>query len=44
TGMSLCYEFQSTAASPMALVPSWCLTTDTVNYYVNCFTGAVSQE
>lgn len=44
TGMSLCYELQSTAAAPMALAPCWCLSTDTVNYYVNCFTGSVSQD
>lgn len=44
TDLTLCYEFQSTAASPMTLVPAWCLSTDTVNYYVNCYTGAVSQE
>lgn len=39
----LCYELQSSAASPMSLAPAWCLVTDTVTYYVNCFTGAVSQ-
>ena len=43
TDLYLCYELQSTAASPMSLVPAWCLVTDTVKYYVNCFTGAVSQ-
>lgn len=43
TDLYLCYELQSTAASPMSLAPAWCLVTDTVNYYVNCFTGAVSQ-
>ena len=26
----------------MALVPAWCVSTDTADYYVNCYTGAVS--
>lgn len=43
TEVYLCYELQSTAAAPMSLAPAWCLVTDTVNYYVNCYTGAVSQ-
>ncbi len=43
TGMELCYELQSTTTASMSLVPVWCVTTDTVNYYVNCVTGAVSQ-
>ena len=38
----LCYELQSTTATPMALVPAWCVVTDTAYYYVNCFTGEVS--
>ena len=41
--MSLCYELQTTTASPMSLTPAWCIVTDTVNYYVNCQTGAVTQ-
>ena len=27
----------------MVLAPAWCVVTDTAKYYVNCFTGAVSQ-
>ncbi len=42
TEMSLCFELQSTAAAPMALVPSWRITADTATYYVNCTTGAVT--
>ena len=37
-----CYELQSTSA--LTLAPSWCITTDTKNYYVNCITGAVTSE
>lgn len=37
-----CYELQSTTAAPMTLVPQWGIVTGTGNYYVNCFTGAVS--
>lgn len=43
TEMSLCYELQSSTAAPMSLTPSWHIVTDTVGYYVNCTTGAVSQ-
>ena len=42
TDLYLCYELQSTTATPMALVPAWCVVTDTAFYYVNCFTGEVS--
>ena len=42
TDLYLCYELQSTTATPMALVPAWCIVTDTSNYYVNCYTGSVS--
>ena len=41
TEISLCYELQSTAASPMTLVPSWHIVTDTASFYVNCVSGAV---
>lgn len=44
TEMYLCYELQSSTAAPMTLTPAWCIVTDTVNYYVNCATGAVSQN
>lgn len=37
----LSYELQSTPTSAMMLVPSWCIVTDTVEYYVNCTTGNV---
>lgn len=43
TDVSLCYELQSSAAAPMSLTPAWHIATDTVGYYVNCITGAVSQ-
>lgn len=42
--LSLCYELQSTAAAPMALIPVWQITTDIGNYYVNCLSGAVSHS
>ena len=29
TDLYLCYELQSTTATPMALVPAWCIVTDT---------------
>lgn len=43
TGMYPCYELQSTAAAPMTLTPAWCIETDAGNYYVNCYTGAVTR-
>lgn len=43
TAVYLCYELQSSTALPMTLTPAWCIVTDTVNYYVNCGTGAVTQ-
>ena len=42
TDLYLCYELQSTTATPMALVPAWCVVTDTSRHYVNCYTGAVT--
>ncbi|MDD3346939.1 hypothetical protein [Oscillibacter sp.] len=42
TDLYPCFELQSSASVPMALVPSWCIVTNTVNYYVNCVTGAVT--
>lgn len=44
TAVSLCYELQSTTSAPMTLVPAWRIGTDTVNYYVNCFTSAVTHD
>ena len=43
TDMELCYELQSTTSASMSLVPVWRVATDTVSYYVNCVTGAVTQ-
>ena len=37
----LCYELQSTPTAAMTLIPSWCINTDTVEYYVNCMTGSI---
>ena len=42
TESTLCYELQSSSA--LTLTPSWCIATDTKNYYVNCMTGAVTAE
>ena len=41
TDMYLCYDLQSTTASPMTLIPSWYIETDTVSYYVNCAAGTI---
>ena len=38
--LNLCYELQSSAA--LTLVPSWCITTDTASYYVNCLSATVT--
>ena len=43
-GMYPCYELQSTAASAMTLTPSWCITTDSGAYYVNCYSGVVTRS
>jgi len=43
TGVSLCYELQSTTAAPMTLAPAWRIATDTGTYLVNCASGAVSR-
>ena len=40
--VSLCYQLQSTSASPMTLNPAWCIATDTLRYYVSCSDGTVS--
>lgn len=42
TDVYACYRLHSTAASPMALAPAWCVVTDTGKYYVNSITGAVT--
>jgi len=42
TGMELCYELQSSSTSALSLTPSWRISTDTLQYYVNCSTGIVS--
>ena len=41
TDTRLCYELQ-TSGGAMSLAPVWRIVTDTEDYYVNCFTGAVS--
>lgn len=41
TDTRLCYELQS-GGGTMALAPVWQIVTDTEDYYVNCYTGAVS--
>lgn len=41
TDTRLCYELQSSGGA-MSLAPVWQIVTDTEDYYVNCFTGAVS--
>lgn len=41
TDARLCYELQNTGAA-MSLAPVWRIVTDTEDYYVNCYTGAVS--
>lgn len=41
TDTRLCYELQSGGAA-MTLAPVWRIVTDTEDYYVNCYTGAVS--
>ncbi len=41
TDTRLCYELQSGGAAP-SLAPVWRIVTDTGDYYVNCYTGAVS--
>ena len=42
TDMYLCFDLQST--SPILLTPAWCVVTDSLNYYVNCFSGAISHS
>lgn len=44
SSVTACYMLQSSAASPMALVPVWQLSTDTADYYVNCSTGVVTHK
>ena len=41
TDTRLCYELQISGAS-MSLTPAWRIVTDTGDYFVNCFTGAVT--
>lgn len=41
TDTRLCYELQISGAS-MSLTPAWRIVTDTGDYFVNCFTGAVA--
>ncbi len=41
TDARLCYELQTAGAS-LSLDPAWRIVTDTEDYFVNCFTGAVT--
>lgn len=45
TNLFPCYEFQSTIAAPLTLVPAWCIVADsaseTLHFYINGYTGAV---
>ena len=41
--VSLCYQLGGYSSS-LSLVPAWCITTDTVNYYVNCSDGTVTHD
>lgn len=41
TGLYPCYELQNATAA-LTLTPVWRVATDTVDYYVNCSTGAVT--
>ena len=41
TEVRLCYELQTAGAS-LSLAPAWRIVTDAGDYYVNCFTGAVT--
>lgn len=40
TDLHPCYELQGTVS--MSLAPAWCIVTNTGEYYVNCYTGAVT--
>ena len=42
TEVAPCYRLQSSSSAPMALLPHWCIVTDTSLYYVNALTGAVT--
>ena len=44
TDMQLCYELQSSSTAVLSLTPCWQISTDTLVYYVNCSTGAVSSR
>lgn len=45
TDLFPCYEFQSTIAAPLTLVPAWCIVADsaseTLRFYINGYTGTV---
>lgn len=44
TDITLCYELQSTASSPMTLSPAWRITADTGDFFVSCATGKVTHN
>ena len=41
TDIQPCYELQ-TSGTTMSLAPAWRVVTDTEDYYVNAYTGAVT--
>lgn len=41
--MELCYEL-GTSTTGLILTPSWCVVTDTTEYYVNCSSGIVTSR
>lgn len=44
TSIDVCYELERGQTADMNLVPVWRIGTDTVNFYVNCHTGAVTHD
>jgi len=44
TDITLCYELQSTASSPMTLSPAWHITAENGDFFVSCATGKVTHN
>lgn len=44
TSMDVCYQLERAQTADMTLVPVWRIGTDTVTFYVNCYTGAVTYD
>ena len=42
SGLSVCYWLDDGDSGEMELLPAWRVETDTVAYYINCFTGGIS--